>query len=87
MKKYTCAGQGAGKRVRGYASGGGVGGGGGSGGGGWSDEGVYPLKYETPPSERGAAPKTSPLGGRMFGSDRIPKLTDSDLTASKKVRP
>lgn len=86
-KKYTCAGMKCGGRVKGYASGGSVdggsGGGGGMGGGGWSDDGGYASKYEGRPLT-GGAPKVSPLGGRMFGSDRVPKFTDTDMTASKR---
>lgn len=86
MKKYTCSGQGAGKRLKGYASGGvvggGMGGGGGAGGGGWSDEGAYRSKYSDPPAMRGEPMKASPLGGRM--GERTPKYNDDEMTASKR---
>lgn len=82
-KKYTCAGMSCGGRVKGYASGGMVDGGSGGGGGGGADDAGYRPKYEGRPLA-GAAPKVSPLGGRMFGSDRVPKFTDTDMTASKR---
>lgn len=73
-KKYTCAGMNCGGRVKGYASGGSVVDG---------DDVVPRPKYTTPPSERGAVARTSPLGGRL--GERAPRYSvEDDVTASKR---